>query len=331
MGKYTLPQVNDLKFYEIRIESIGGLGANLAGKMLADAGMIGMGFNGASFASYGSEKKGTPVKAFVRFCAPDVKVRINQYVAEPHILVLFHENLMKWLPVTQGVKPDAKIVVNTNKSPKEIREMMKLHGGTIYCIDAIKISVEEKVKINTILLGAITHASGFLDKEKVKDVIRSTFESKYPALVEPNLKGFERGFNEVVVEQFSPDARYQQLAYEDGQSKLGYKSQPIGGILPVVANNVTKNMSTNRVGYIPLWHEDRCIHCAQCDLICPDMCFKWEEETRDGKTNMFLKGIDYQYCKGCLKCIKVCPKNALTKEIEADYDVEKLTVQKYRV
>ena len=63
-----LPVKNNLGFFEIRMESIGGLGANVAGKILTEAAIIGMGMNGAGFASYGSEKKGTPVKSFVRIC-----------------------------------------------------------------------------------------------------------------------------------------------------------------------------------------------------------------------------------------------------------------------
>jgi pyruvate ferredoxin oxidoreductase gamma subunit len=31
---------------------------------------------------------------------------------------------------------------------------------------------------------------------------------------------------------------------------------------------------------------------------------------------MFLKGIDYQYCKGCLKCVTACPVEALSGERE---------------
>ncbi len=50
-----LPKKNKNGFYEIRLESIGGLGANLAGKMLAESGVLGSGFNGSNFASYGSE------------------------------------------------------------------------------------------------------------------------------------------------------------------------------------------------------------------------------------------------------------------------------------
>ena len=62
-----LPKVNEYECYEIRIESIGGLGANVAGKILAQAGILGQGLNGLNFSSYGSEKQGTPVKGYIRF------------------------------------------------------------------------------------------------------------------------------------------------------------------------------------------------------------------------------------------------------------------------
>lgn len=57
-GYYVgITEENELGFFEIRLESIGGLGANLAGKMLAEAGVLGLGLNGSNFSSYGSEKK----------------------------------------------------------------------------------------------------------------------------------------------------------------------------------------------------------------------------------------------------------------------------------
>lgn len=43
-----LPKVNELGFFEIRLESIGGLGANLAGKMLAEAGVEGLASTGSA-------------------------------------------------------------------------------------------------------------------------------------------------------------------------------------------------------------------------------------------------------------------------------------------
>ena len=55
-------------YYEIRLESIGGLGANLCGKMLGEMGLKYLGFNSTNFSSYGSEKTGTPVKGHIRYC-----------------------------------------------------------------------------------------------------------------------------------------------------------------------------------------------------------------------------------------------------------------------
>ena len=50
------------EYYEIRLESIGGLGANLCGKMLGELGVKYLDVNSSNFSSYGSEKTGTPVK-----------------------------------------------------------------------------------------------------------------------------------------------------------------------------------------------------------------------------------------------------------------------------
>jgi len=71
----TLKKTSELGFYEMRFESVGGLGANLAGQLLAEAAVLGQGLNGAHFSSYGSEKKGSPVKSYVRFCSPEKEVR----------------------------------------------------------------------------------------------------------------------------------------------------------------------------------------------------------------------------------------------------------------
>ncbi len=73
---------------------------------------------------------------------------------------------------------------------------------------------------------------------------------------------------------------------------------------------------------------EKCIHCAACDTVCPDFCFVWEEgEDKKGRKQMFLKGIDYQYCKGCLKCVEACPTAALTECREEIGFAEKHTVK----
>ena len=56
-------------FFEVRFESIGGLGAHGASQILATAAVLRMGLNAAQFSSYGSEKKGSLVRSFLRHSA----------------------------------------------------------------------------------------------------------------------------------------------------------------------------------------------------------------------------------------------------------------------
>ncbi|MBM7616446.1 2-oxoacid:acceptor oxidoreductase family protein [Alkaliphilus hydrothermalis] len=329
MQKGALPSKNQFGFFEIRLESIGGLGANVAGKIIAEAGVVGMGFNGSNFASYGSEKKGTPVSSYIRYCDANKPIRINSPVTEPHILGVFHENLAARLPITAGVKSNSTVVINTDKSPQEAREYLRLSGGSVITVDAIKIAYEEKVRMNVVMIGAITKAMEFMDKEAMREAIKETFGKKYKNQLEANLRGFEAGYERVAIDQFDEDGRFPFIPFNETKSEWGYENAPIGGIILEAGSNVVKNNQSSRQGKIPLFHEGRCIHCGMCETTCPDYCFKFEpkEDSKTGKTLMFNIGLDYQYCKGCLRCVDVCPVEALTEELEADHEIEKMTAK----
>ena len=186
--KINLPIVNEEGCYEIRLESIGGLGANLCGKLLGELGASYLGLNASSFSSYGSEKRGSPVKAFIRWCAPDREIRISSPVEKPHILGLFHEALAGKLPVTAGVLEETKVVINSPESPETLRDDLKLYAGSVYAVDALKIAMESKSRVNMVMLGAIVKAAGFIPPERVYDLVRDTVGKKYPALLERNLE-----------------------------------------------------------------------------------------------------------------------------------------------
>ncbi|MDT8977217.1 2-oxoacid:acceptor oxidoreductase family protein [Paenibacillus sp. chi10] len=316
----TLPKVNELGFFEIRLESIGGLGANLAGKMLAEAGVTGSDLNGVSFSSYGSEKKGSPVKAHIRFCMPETLIRDTTPVERPHIVGVFHESLYKTVNVTSGIYEDSLILVNSAKSPEELKEKLKLPGGTIAVVDAIGIALEEKNRVNMAMLGALFRLCDFLDAEQMKSVIRKSLEKKYPGAVQPALNTFQRGYDEVKFQSFSfPEGVLLPKPIRWDTSALGYETQPIGGTVVNPGNSILKDLSISRAGMMPHFASDKCIHCAACDNVCPDFCFVWEEQPdKKGRPQMFLQGIDYQYCKGCLKCVYACPTEALTDEREED-------------
>lgn len=314
----TLPKINDLGFFEIRLESIGGLGANLAGKMLAEAGVVGVGLNGVSFSSYGSEKKGSPVKAHIRFCAPETNIRDTTPVERPHVVGIFHEALSKTVNVTSGIYKDSIVLVNSTKSPEELKEKMKLQGGTIAVIDATGIALEENNRVNMAMLGGMFRLCDFLNPDTMRSVITKSLEKKYPQAVQPALNTFDKGYNQVEFHNFDDGEKMPEFVRTEASS-LGYNTQSLGGMITNPGNSILKDLSISRAGMMPHFEESKCIHCAQCDNVCPDYCFVWDEQDdKKGRPQMFLQGIDYQYCKGCLKCVMACPTDALSKEREQD-------------
>lgn len=300
------------RFLEIRMESIGGLGANLAGKMLAEAGVLRQGLNGWYAASYGSEKKGTPVKAFIRFAPSQITIRGTYPVDEPDVVTVFHESLLHNPATILGLRPGGTLLVNTKRTPDQIRTEVGRQDIHIACVDALGLAVREETRINTAMLGALCHVVPLLDVEAVRQGIVETFSARYAQLLEANLRTFDGGRLEVTDQDpISEDAEpvNQTVA---AQTRLGYKSQYIGGSLPITGNSIAKDLTTSRQGFIPQFDVDACIHCAACDQVCPDACFVWE--TRDngkGRSFQYLVGIDYQFCKGCQKCVVACPTDAL--------------------
>jgi len=326
----VLPRTNALGCYEVRIESIGGLGAHLAGQTLAEAGVLGMGLNGAHFSSYGSEKKGSPLRSFVRFTEGGREVRTSSPVDRPHLVAIFHEALARSKAVLEGLEADGVLLVNTPRSPAEIAERLGVQGLTVGTVDALSIALEEKTRINTAMLGAITRGMGFMDLEAVRQALSSTFERRYAHLLEANLRTFDRGHKEVKLEAIPGE--YKPVEPAVGAPPFGYLNAPIGGAIVHPANTVAKDLSPSRLGSLPEFVQEYCNNCGLCDMVCPDMCFVWQEGVDDrGRPGMILQGIDYQYCKGCFKCVEVCPvqPSALVEIAESEGYAESHRVVRY--
>lgn len=330
----TLPKVNDLGFFEIRLESIGGLGANLAGKMLAEAGVTGSNLNGVSFSSYGSEKKGSAVKAHIRFCELDTRIRDTSPVERPHVVGIFHESLHKTVNVISGIREDSIVLVNSAKSPEALQAQLKMVGGTIAVVDATTIALEEKNRVNMAMLGALFRLCPFLDVEQMRDVITKSLISKYPGAVQPALNTFDRGYQQVSFRELTIPEGYTMPEFVRWDVPvLGYETQPMGGLVVNPGNSILKDLSISRSGVMPHFDKEQCINCASCDNVCPDFCFVWEEQPdKKGRPQIFLQGIDYQYCKGCLKCVLACPTDALSGEREVEgYADEHRTPHNFRL
>ena len=318
----SLPVKNTSGYYEMRLESIGGLGANLCGKMLGELGLKYLGLNSAGFSSYGSEKTGTPVKAYIRYCDAWKEIRVHAPVEQPQLLAVFHQALLGKENVLSGCDASTQIVLHTNLAPEEAAEKFGLSPKHLYCIPAQQIAMESHSRLNVVMLGAIGKVMGFVNVEQLCDLCIDTLGKKYPDALEGNLEGIRRGFASVRREEGNGAAGeksgVKKTFTREDKTVLGYETAPIGGINTAYGNSVLADLSPSRQGYVPVFDPEKCINCALCDSTCPDMVFQFEKGEYKGKTMMVNKGLDYYHCKGCLRCVEICPTHALVTRKEED-------------
>lgn len=314
-----LPITNESGYYEIRLESIGGLGANLCGKMMGELGLEYLGLNSASFSSYGSEKTGTPVKAFIRFCDWKKEIRIHSPVVRPHLLGIFHEALLGNPSVLEGCQQKTQIVINSEESGEVLTKKYGISVGKIYTVPAQQIAMKTHSRINVVMLGAMARVMGFVPLDAINEICKKALGKKYPDALVGNLEGIRRGYEEVAEYPQRDDKdeiHIRRIGTEVPQ--WGYETAPIGGINPLYGNSVASDVSPSRQGFIPVFIPERCINCGLCDSTCPDMVFQFQKGEYKGREMMINKGLDYYHCKGCLRCVEVCPVQALVHGVEAE-------------
>lgn len=312
--KKEKPQVQTRKNVSIRLEAIGGQGANSAGKILAEAAVLKQAYTGNHFSSFGSEKRGTPVRSFVRFSVEKKPVRSAAFIKNPDILVIFHESLIQsHQEILDGVTPQTDIIINSKKSPSEILFPQGFEALRVSTLPATEIASKIGCGLNAVMLGAISVYVPEIESESINDVLKSFFKKSPAEVQNKNLQGFQTGHDKLKFgffhrEQSTTSIQTKQLP------DLGWMNAPLGGVITNPGNSVLKDHSSSRKGTLPKFYKDVCFNCGYCDMVCPDYCFIWSKNK--STQNPELMGIDYQYCKACQKCIEVCPVQALKLESE---------------
>lgn len=331
-----LPLRAGSEYYGIRLESIGGLGANLCGKMLGEMGVKYLDLNSVSFSSYGSEKTGTPVRGYVRYCGKEKEIRIHSPILCPDLLVIFHQALIRDERVWAGCDENTEVIIALENGREESEIAIPVKVKACYIVRAQKIAMETHSRINVAMLGAMAKVMGFVELSDVLRICEDTLGKKYPSALKGNLEGAERGYGEVKLSCKNPglaegnpsapngkgqsgEKRIQDAGKSAGRGEKENDDMPIGGINPRYGNTVTADLSPSRQGYIPVYIRERCINCGFCDSTCPDMVFQFAKGEYNGREMMVNKGLDYYHCKGCLRCVDVCPVNALVKGVEAEH------------
>lgn len=305
--EFQLPIEDDLGFCNILMAALGGDGANMAGKLLFKIGCNHFGLDGGYDAKYGSEKKGTATDVSVRFCRIGAPVRQSGPTNRPHYLVVFHDNLIAPLALGRGLHSGATCIINTVQSPLQIRDALRLRDGKIVCVDASKIAHECNSRLNMPLMAVLCHELGFPD-----ELIKSVISSQWPRATKANTAAFDRALGSVRAVQFDGDERYPLSEPSVTRGPLGWENMPNGGTIDALYHSTAgRDNRIAALGRVPAFNTDACTSCGICLTVCSDPGgLLWI----DGH----MTGIDDRFCKGCMRCVEVCPETKKGKALTFD-------------
>ena len=187
------------KLTEIRWHGRGGQGAKTASLLLADA-AFNTGLYVQGFPEYGPERMGAPITAYNRIS--DERITVHSNIYEPDFVVVVDDSLINSVPVTAGLKETGAIIINTTKSPDEIREKLNGYKGKVCTIDARSISIDclGAYFPNTPMLAAVIKVSGVMDENAFLADMEGSFRHKFakkPEVIEGNMSALKRSMQEV--------------------------------------------------------------------------------------------------------------------------------------
>ncbi len=174
---------------EIRFHGRGGQGAVTAANILVDAAIL-EGKYAQAFPHFGAERRGAPVVAFARIS--DKPIQMHSQIEHPDIIVVLDPRLFKLTDVLSGLKDYGKVVMNGHEKPFN-------DPYETWCVDATRIALELNLVVsgwpvvNTIMLGALSRATGIVSLENIKKAITNNFKGR---LGEINAEAAERAYKE---------------------------------------------------------------------------------------------------------------------------------------
>ena len=180
---------------EVRWHGRGGQGAVTSAELLARA-AINEGKYAQAFPSFGPERRGAPVMAFVRISSKQLRIRAE--ITQPDVVVVLDPGLLSIVNVTAGLETNGVVVINTKKSAEQIKQEFGINSS-LATVDATKIARELLgVPItNTTMVGAVIKATEAVKLESLYEPLKHRFGR----LAERNISAMERAYEETIVKE----------------------------------------------------------------------------------------------------------------------------------
>ena len=180
---------------EVRWHGRGGMGAVTSAELVARA-AISEGKYAQSFPSFGPERRGAPVIAFLRIS--DEVIRTRTPIDEPDIVAVLDPGLLHAVDVTSGLKKNGKIIINSRKSPAELKSEFEYKwpvaavNATIIARETIGMPIT-----NTAMIGALLKVT---EAVKVDSMVEQLHE-RFGARAKGNIEAMKRAYKETVIKE----------------------------------------------------------------------------------------------------------------------------------
>lgn len=186
------------RLVEIRWHGRGGQGSVTSTELLAQA-AISEGKYAQAFPSFGPERRGAPVQAFVRVDSKE-PIRVRAEIKNPDVVVVLDPSLLSILNVTSGLKSNGLLVINTRKSHKELKaEFNFTHDMAIVNATRIARELLGIPIVNTTMVGALIKATNVVQTESLVEPLKKRFGR----IADRNINAMKRAYEETIVQAVS--------------------------------------------------------------------------------------------------------------------------------
>ena len=193
--------------HEVRIHGRGGQGAVLACSILAQA-LIEDGKHAVAIPSFGFERRGAPVAAFLRFSAAPIRAMTNVYHTD--CVVCIDPTVSRSVDIFAGMKPGGIAVLATKAKLEELKFPDAVSRAGLCDAVGIALAIYRKPVTNAVMLAAFARTTGLLTLAALKDAIQQ-MDFRDAGLSE-NLAAVERGYAETAVFELKQEAHAAAVA-----------------------------------------------------------------------------------------------------------------------
>ncbi|MEA3413188.1 MAG: 2-oxoacid:acceptor oxidoreductase family protein [Pseudomonadota bacterium] len=166
--------------FQVRIHGRGGQGVVSASQMMSVA-AFNQGLHAQAFPSFGSERMGAPVTAFVRI--DEAPIELREPVLDPDLLIVQDATLFGALDLFSGLTQTGYVLVNSQQSLRDLGiedAVRSLPAGHVVTIAATELAWQylKRPTPNSVLLGAFAAMSDWLELAAVEQAIQEKFPGK---------------------------------------------------------------------------------------------------------------------------------------------------------